>query len=71
MRNEAPNRAENVSAKVEREKLDNVINIDVSKVNFVNGTQEQQDEVLLMIKKRIRHWEKEWTSLFTQNQILL
>ena len=44
LRTEATNRAENVSAKVEREKLDNVINIDAQKVNFVNGTEEQQDD---------------------------
>jgi ribonucleoside-diphosphate reductase alpha chain len=44
LRTETSNRAENVSAKVEREKLDNVINIDANKVNFVNGNEESQDE---------------------------
>lgn len=44
LRTETSNRAENVSAKVEREKLDNVINIDPNKVNFVNGNEESQDE---------------------------
>jgi len=43
LRTETSNRAENVSAKVEREKLDNVINIDANKVNFVNGNEESQD----------------------------
>ena len=44
LRTETSNRAENVASKVEREKLDSVIGIDPSKVNFVNGTEEQQDE---------------------------
>jgi ribonucleoside-diphosphate reductase alpha chain len=44
LRTESSNRAENVSTKVEREKLDNVINIDPNKVSFVNGNEESQDE---------------------------
>jgi len=42
LRTETSNRAENVSAKVEREKLDSVINPET--INFNNGTEEQQDE---------------------------
>lgn len=42
LRTETSNKAENVAAKVEREKLDAVINAD--KVNFLNGNEESQDE---------------------------
>jgi ribonucleoside-diphosphate reductase alpha chain len=44
LRTETSNRAENVAEKVEREKLDNVVNIDASKVSFINGNDESQDE---------------------------
>ena len=44
LRTETSNRAENVAEKVEREKLDNVINIEATKVNFQNGKEESQDE---------------------------
>jgi ribonucleoside-diphosphate reductase alpha chain len=44
LRTEATNRAENVAEKVERETLDNVVNMDASKMNFINGSEEQQDE---------------------------
>ena len=44
LRTEATNRAENVAEKVERETLDNVVNMDASKMNFINGNEEQQDE---------------------------
>jgi len=43
LRTETSNRAENVAEKVEREKLDNVVNIDASKVSFINGNDEDQD----------------------------
>ena len=42
LRTETSNRAENVSQKVEREKLDDIINPDA--VNFSNGQEENQDE---------------------------
>lgn len=42
LRTESSNKAENVSAKVEREKLDNVVNIEA--INFQNGKEESQDE---------------------------
>ena len=42
LRTESSNRAENVSQKVEREKLDNIIN--PQNVNFTNGDEENQDE---------------------------
>lgn len=44
LRTETSNRAENVTQKVEREKLDNVISIDTNKVSFINGNEESQDE---------------------------
>jgi len=42
LRTETSNRAENVAQKVEREKLDDIINPDA--VNFSNGQEENQDE---------------------------
>jgi ribonucleoside-diphosphate reductase alpha chain len=42
LRTETSNKAENVAQKIEREKLDNVINPET--INFNNGTEEQQDE---------------------------
>lgn len=44
LRTETSNRAENVAQKVEREKLDNVVGLDPSKMNFQNGSEENQDE---------------------------
>ena len=44
LRTETSNRAENVAQKVEREKLDNVVGLDPSKINFSNGSEENQDE---------------------------
>lgn len=44
LRTESSNKAENVSAKVEREALDTTIN--PSTINFNNGTEEQQDDCL-------------------------
>lgn len=42
LRTESSNRAENVSQKVEREKLDDMVN--PQNINFNNGEEEQQDE---------------------------
>jgi ribonucleoside-diphosphate reductase alpha chain len=42
LRTETSNRAENVAQKIEREKLDNIVKPEA--VNFVNGTEEKQDE---------------------------
>jgi len=42
LRTESSNKAENVSAKVEREKLDTVVNLEA--INFQNGKEESQDE---------------------------
>ena len=44
LRTESSNRAENVSQKVEREKLDDIINPD--SIKFSNGSEEQQDECI-------------------------
>ena len=44
LRTETSNRAENVSQKVEREKLDDIINPD--SIKFNNGSEEQQDECI-------------------------
>lgn len=44
LRTETSNRAENVSQKIVREKLDNVIALDPEKVSFVNGQEENQNE---------------------------
>ena len=44
LRTETSNRAENVSQKVEREKLDDIINPD--SIKFSNGSEEQQDECI-------------------------
>ena len=42
LRTETSNRAENVAQKIEREKLDDIINVDA--VKFNNGSEESQDE---------------------------
>ena len=44
LRTETSNRAENVSQKIEREKLDDIINPD--SIKFSNGSEEQQDECI-------------------------
>lgn len=44
LRTETSNRAENVSQKVEREKLDDIIN--PNSIKFSNGSEEQQDECI-------------------------
>ncbi len=44
LRTESSNKAENVSQKVEREKLDDIINPD--SIKFSNGSEEQQDECI-------------------------
>jgi ribonucleoside-diphosphate reductase alpha chain len=44
LRTESSNRAENVTEKVKREKLDDIINPD--SIKFSNGSEEQQDECI-------------------------
>ena len=44
LRTESSSKAENVSQKVEREKLDDIIN--PNSIKFSNGSEEQQDECI-------------------------